>query len=97
MIARKENKIDFQNRFSESKKYIHNIADVPLMMTNISQLRAVLGFGKTNTFYIHILTPISISLVSHTVFGFVSVIRGQYIKKHHTALIRAQKTCIKSR
>ncbi|VDI70950.1 Hypothetical predicted protein [Mytilus galloprovincialis] len=91
MIARKENKIDFQNRFSESKKYIQNIADVSLMMANISQLRAVLGFGKSNTFYIHLLTLISVSLVSHTIFVFVSVIRGHYIKKHHIALVRAQK------
>ncbi|CAC5426316.1 unnamed protein product [Mytilus coruscus] len=91
MITRKENKIDFQNRFSESKKYIQNIADVSLMMANISQLRAVLGFGKTNTFYIHLLTLISVSLVSHTVFVFVSVIRGHFIKKHHISLVRAKK------
>ncbi|CAC5403821.1 unnamed protein product [Mytilus coruscus] len=88
---RKENKIDFQNRFSESKKYIQNIADVSLMMANISQLLAVLGFGETNAFYIQLLTLISVSLVSHTVFVVVSVIRGHYIKKHHIALVRAQK------
>ncbi|VDI19994.1 Hypothetical predicted protein [Mytilus galloprovincialis] len=91
MITRKENNSDFQNRFSESKKYIQNIADMSLMMANISQLRAVLGFGETNTFYIHLLTLISVSLVSHTVLVFVSVIRGHYIKKHHTALVRAQR------
>lgn len=87
----KENTIDPLNRFSESKKFIQNIADVALMMANISQLRAVLGLGDKNEFYIPLLTLIILSLVSHTLFVFITVIRGHFIRKHQTAVRRAVK------
>lgn len=87
----KENTIDPLNRFSESKKCIQNIADVALMMANISQLRAVLGLGDKNEFYIPLLTLIIQSLVSHTFFVFITVIRRHFIRKHQTAVRRAVK------
>ncbi|CAC5410196.1 unnamed protein product [Mytilus coruscus] len=87
----KENTIDPLNRFSESKKFIQNIADVALMMANISQLRAVLGLGDKNEFYIPLITLIILSLVSHTLFVFITVIRGHFIRKHQTAVRRAVK------
>lgn len=61
------------------------------MMANISQLRAVLGLGDKNEFYIPLLTLIILSLVSHTLFVFITVIRGHFIRKHQTAVRRAVK------
>lgn len=77
------------NRFSESKNFIQSIADVSLMMANISQLRAVLGLGDTNKFYIHLLTLILLSLVSHIFFVFFTVIRSHFKSKHNIVLKRS--------
>ncbi|XP_052076149.1 uncharacterized protein LOC127714173 [Mytilus californianus] len=77
------------NRFAESKNFIQSIADVSLMMANISQLRAVVGFGDANRFYIHLLILVMLSLASHIMFVFFTVIRSHFLKKHHIALNRA--------
>lgn len=60
------------------------------MMANISQLRAVVGFGDANRFYIHLLILVMLSIVSHMFFVFFSVIRSHFLKKHHIALDRAK-------
>lgn len=84
------------NRFSESKNFIQSIADVSLMMANISQLRAVLGLGDTNKFYIHLLTLILLSLVSHIFFVFFTVIRSHFRSKHNIVLKRSVRGDIES-
>ncbi|CAC5392917.1 unnamed protein product [Mytilus coruscus] len=86
-----DKKPENSNRFSESKNFIQSIADVSLMMANISQLRAVLGLGDTNQFYIHLLTLIMISLVSHILFVFFTVIRSHFKNKHDIILKRSDR------
>lgn len=66
------------------------------MMANISQLRAVLGLGDTNKFYIHLLTLILLSLVSHIFFVFFTVIRSHFKNKHNIVLKRSERGEIKS-
>ncbi|VDI08091.1 Hypothetical predicted protein [Mytilus galloprovincialis] len=78
------------NRFSESKNFIQTIADVSLMMANISQLRAVLGLGNENQFYIYLLTLIIFSLASHVLFVLFTVIRAHFNYKHRIAVSRAK-------
>ncbi|CAG2232211.1 TMEM55 [Mytilus edulis] len=82
------------NRFSESKNFIQTIADVSLMMANISQLRAVLCSGNKNRFYVHLLTLIILSLASHVLFVLFTVIRAHFNYKHRIAVSRAKTNTI---
>ncbi|CAC5408770.1 unnamed protein product [Mytilus coruscus] len=90
-----KNDLPNSNRFTESKNFIQSIADVSLMMANISQLRAILGCGDSNSFYIHLLTLVILSLVSHIFFVFFTVIRSYFKYKHRIAVKRATEGVIK--
>ncbi|XP_076072122.1 uncharacterized protein LOC143043828 [Mytilus galloprovincialis] len=89
-IATQKNDRNNANQFSESKNFIQTIADVSLMMANISQLRAVLGFGENNQFYGSLITLIILSLLSHTLFVFFTVIRTHF-KNRHQMVVHQRK------
>lgn len=60
------------------------------MMANVSQLRAVLGIGKQNKFYEILIILISLSLLSHITFVFVTVMRSHFQKRHRMAVHRSR-------
>ncbi|VDI18710.1 Hypothetical predicted protein [Mytilus galloprovincialis] len=68
--------------FPEIRKFIQSIAEVSLMMANISQLTAVLSFGDKNQFFIYLVTLIIVTLVAQS----SSVIRT--ISTYLIALVR---------
>ncbi|VDI18711.1 Hypothetical predicted protein, partial [Mytilus galloprovincialis] len=51
-------KVKRKSCFPEIRKFIQSIAEVSLMMANISQLTAVLSFGDKNQFFIYLVTLI---------------------------------------
>ncbi|XP_071139069.1 ninjurin-B-like [Mytilus edulis] len=94
-VENNKNDLPSSNRFTESKNFIQSIADVSLMMANISQLRAILGCGDSNSFYIHLMTLVILSLVSHIIFVFFTVIRSHFKYKHRIAVKRAKEGVLK--
>ncbi|CAG2213467.1 unnamed protein product [Mytilus edulis] len=84
----KKEKVDSKNtnQFAESRNFIQTIADVSLMMANISQLRAVLGIGEHNQFYVSLISLIVLSLVSHSLFVFFTVLRSHFKNRHRMTI-----------
>lgn len=62
-----------KDAFSDRKNLVRGLCDASLIAANISQLRAVLGSGQDNKFDIPLLTLISLSLLSHVVFGIIII------------------------
>lgn len=77
--------------FLDNKRILQNIADFSLMIANGSQFRAVLEHGGDSKYFIALITLIVLSLVSHTMFVFISLIRPKYELKHNIALYARKK------
>ncbi|XP_063414267.1 uncharacterized protein LOC134696414 isoform X2 [Mytilus trossulus] len=64
------------------------LEDVPLLLANGSQLRAVFELDDTNRYYIHLLTLVSLSLISYILLVFFTVI-GWYLQNEHTIALKS--------
>lgn len=75
------------NQFSRSKHVLQSIADVSLLMANISQLRAVTDIGNESQFKSILLTLLILSLLSHILFVIFSLIRS-HLKRNHRIIVQ---------
>ncbi|KAM4612736.1 ninjurin-1 isoform 1-T2 [Polymixia lowei] len=61
------------NHYANKKSAAESMLDVALLMANASQLKAVLEQGPDFTFYIPLITLISISLILQIVVGIMLI------------------------
>ncbi|XP_041441889.1 ninjurin-2 isoform X2 [Xenopus laevis] len=62
------------NRYATKKSLAESMLDVALFMANATQLKAVLEQGPSFTYYITLITLISISLVLQVIIGILLII-----------------------
>ncbi|XP_063071393.1 ninjurin-1 [Engraulis encrasicolus] len=61
------------NHYANKKSAAESMLDVALLMANASQLKAVLEQGSDFTFYVPLITLISISLILQVVVGVMLI------------------------
>ncbi|XP_035517859.1 ninjurin-1 [Morone saxatilis] len=61
------------NHYANKKSAAESMLDVALLMANASQLKAVLAQGPDFTFYVPLITLISISLILQIVVGVLLI------------------------
>ncbi|OCT57819.1 hypothetical protein XELAEV_18002999mg [Xenopus laevis] len=66
------------NRYATKKSLAESMLDVALFMANATQLKAVLEQGPSFTYYITLITLISISLVLQVIIGILLIIIGKH-------------------
>lgn len=66
------------NHYANKKSAAESMLDVALLMANASQLKAVLEQGPDFTFYIPLITLISISLILQVLVGILLIFIGQW-------------------
>lgn len=64
------------NHYANKKSAAESMLDVALLMANASQLKAVLEQGPDFTFYIPLITLISISLILQILVGILLIFIG---------------------
>lgn len=65
------------NHYANKKSAAESMLDVALLMANASQLKAVLEQGPDFTFYVPLITLISISLILQVVVGVLLIFIGK--------------------
>ncbi|CAC5410197.1 unnamed protein product [Mytilus coruscus] len=66
------------------------LEDVPLLLANGSQLRAVFELDEKNRYYFHLLILVILSVVSYILLVFFTVI-GWYLQNKHTVALKPGK------
>lgn len=66
------------NHYANKKSAAESMLDVALLMANASQLKAVLEQGSDFTFYVPLITLISISLILQIVVGVLLIFIGKF-------------------
>ncbi|XP_040061023.2 ninjurin-1 [Gasterosteus aculeatus] len=61
------------NHYANKKSAAESMLDVALLMANASQLKAVMEQGPDSTFYVPLITLISISLILQIVVGVLLI------------------------
>ncbi|XP_027859447.1 ninjurin-1 [Xiphophorus couchianus] len=61
------------NHYANKKSAAESMLDVALLMANASQLKAVLEHGPSFTFYVPLITLLSISLILQIVVGVMLI------------------------
>ncbi|XP_062300698.1 ninjurin-1 isoform X2 [Scomber scombrus] len=61
------------NHYANKKSAAESMLDVALLMANASQLKAVLGQGPGFSFYVPLITLISISLILQIIVGVMLI------------------------
>ncbi|XP_053171303.1 ninjurin-1 isoform X3 [Scomber japonicus] len=61
------------NHYANKKSAAESMLDVALLMANASQLKAVLGQGPSFSFYVPLITLISISLILQIIVGVMLI------------------------
>ncbi|XP_038135817.1 ninjurin-1-like [Cyprinodon tularosa] len=61
------------NHYANKKSAAESMLDVALLMANASQLKAVLEHGPTTSFYVPLVTLISISLILQVLVGVMLI------------------------
>ncbi|XP_054883129.1 ninjurin-1 isoform X2 [Poeciliopsis prolifica] len=80
-VIRRENSITWRrrrgplnmNHYANKKSAAESMLDVALLMANASQLKAVLEHGPSFTFYVPLITLLSISLILQIVVGVMLI------------------------
>lgn len=67
------------NHYANKKSAAESMLDVALLMANASQLKAVLEEGPDFTFYVPLITLISISLSLQIIVGVMLIFIGTFI------------------
>lgn len=65
------------NHYANKKSAAESMLDVALLMANASQLKTVLELGPTFSFYIPIISLISISLILQIIVGILLIFIGK--------------------
>lgn len=65
------------NHYANKKSAAESMLDVALLMANASQLKAVMEQGPDSTFYVPLITLISISLILQIVVGVLLIFIGE--------------------
>lgn len=65
------------NHYANKKSAAESMLDVALLMANASQLKAVLEHGPSFTFYVPLITLLSISLILQIVVGVMLIFIGK--------------------
>ncbi|CAJ1050733.1 ninjurin-1 [Xyrichtys novacula] len=65
------------NHYANKKSAAESMLDVALLMANASQLKAVLEQGPDFTFYVPLITLISISLILQILVGILLIFIGE--------------------
>lgn len=76
--SRREDRPLNMNHYANKKSAAESMLDVALLMANASQLKAVLGEGPEFTFYVPLITLISISLILQIVVGVLLIFIGTF-------------------
>lgn len=66
------------NHYANKKSAAESMLDVALLMANASQLKAVIEQGPDFTFYVPLITLISISLILQIVVGVLLIFIGLF-------------------
>lgn len=66
------------NHYANKKSAAESMLDVALLMANASQLKAVMEQGPEFTFYVPLLTLISISLILQIAVGVMLIFIGTF-------------------
>ncbi|XP_028303197.1 ninjurin-1 [Gouania willdenowi] len=61
------------NHYANKKSVAESMLDIALLMANASQLKAVLEQGSNSSFYVPLITLISISLILQIVVGVLLI------------------------
>lgn len=72
------------------------LEDVPLLLANGSQLRAVFELDEKNRYHIHLLTLVILSLVSYILLVCFTII-GWYLQNKHADALKSVQTYQKDR
>lgn len=65
------------NHYANKKSAAESMLDVALLMANASQMKAVLEQGPDFTFYVPLITLISISLILQIIVGALLIFIGK--------------------
>lgn len=80
------------NHYANKKSAAESMLDVALLMANASQLKTVLELGPTFSFYIPIISLISISLILQIIVGILLIFIGKRSSsKQRTHVLQATK------
>lgn len=66
------------NHYANKKSAAESMLDVALLMANASQLKAVMEQGPDFTFYVPLITLISISLILQIIVGVLLIFIGKF-------------------
>ena len=66
------------NHYANKKSAAESMLDVALLMANASQLKAVMEQGSDFTFYVPLITLISISLILQIIVGVLLIFIGKF-------------------
>lgn len=67
------------NHYANKKSAAESMLDVALLMANASQLKAVLEQGPSFTFYVPLITLISVSLILQVLVGILLIFIGKLL------------------
>lgn len=70
------------NHYANKKSAAESMLDVALLMANASQLKTVLELGPNFSFYIPIISLISISLILQIIVGILLIFIGKRISSN---------------